>query len=178
MPKEMKSTVDIPEGVDVVLEGSNVKVTGPNGTLERELWYPGITIAKADSQIIVDSPNPRKKQIAMLRTIASHINNMVTGVTGGYIYRMKVVYSHFPIQLKVEGDYLSIGNFLGEKKPRKVKIMSDTKVEAKGDEVVVSGINKDNVGQTAASIQQATKIKRFDPRVFQDGIYIVEKTTA
>ncbi len=178
MPKDMKKTVDIPEGVTVIQEGNNISVTGPKGSSVRELWYPGIVIALEENKVTVDSPNPRKKQVAMMGTIASHISNMINGVTGGYTYRMKVVYSHFPIQLKVAGDHLSIGNFLGEKKPRKAKIQGDTKVETKGDEVIVSGIAIEDVGQTAANIQQATKIKRFDPRVFQDGIYMMEKTTA
>jgi large subunit ribosomal protein L6 len=178
MPKDMKKTVDIPEGVTVVQEGNNISVTGPKGSSVRELWYPGIVIALEENKVTVDSPNPRKKQVAMMGTIASHISNMINGVTGGYTYKMKVVYSHFPIQLKVTGDHLSIGNFLGEKKPRKAKIQGETKVETKGDEVIVSGIAIEDVGQTAANIQQATKIKRFDPRVFQDGIYMMEKTTA
>jgi large subunit ribosomal protein L6 len=178
MPKDLKRTVNIPDGVTVVLEGNNISVTGPRGSSVRELWYPRITIVLEENQITVDSSNQRKKQVAMMGTIASHISNMINGVTSGYTYRMKVLYSHFPIQLKVTGDHLSIGNFLGEKKPRKAKIHGDTKVETKGDEVIVSGIAIEDVGQTAANIQQATKIKRFDPRVFQDGIYVVEKTTA
>jgi large subunit ribosomal protein L6 len=178
MAKELKKTVEIPDGVNVVLGRNNVSVTGPNGAIVRELWYPGIIITQEGTQVIVDSPNPRKKQQAMMGTLSSHINNMIKGVTEGYTYTMKVVFAHFPIQLKVEGEYLNIGNFLGEKKPRKARILGDTKVVAKGDEVVVSGINKEEVGQTAANIQQATKIKRFDPRVFQDGIYVMEKTTA
>jgi len=178
MPKDLKRRLDIPEGVTVVLEGNSISVTGPRGSSVRELWYPGIVIALQENQVMVDSSTQRKKQVAMMGTIASHISNMINGVTDGYTYRMKVVYSHFPIQLKVVGDHLSIGNFLGEKKPRKAKIQGDTKVETKGDEVIVSGIAIEDVGQTAANIQQATKIKRFDPRVFQDGIYMVEKTTA
>jgi large subunit ribosomal protein L6 len=184
MPKDLKKTLDIPEGVTLVLEGNSISVTGPRGSSVRELWYPGIVITLEENQVMVDSSNQRKKQVAMMGTIASHISNMINGVTDGYTYRMKVVYSHFPIQLKVVGDHLSIGNFLGEKKPRKAKIQGDTKVETKGDEVIVSGIAIEDVGQTAANIQQATKIKRFDPskrfdpRVFQDGIYMVEKTTA
>jgi large subunit ribosomal protein L6 len=117
----------------------------------------------------------KKTQKAMVGTFASHIRNMIKGVTEGFEYRMKVVYSHFPMQLKVEKDKLMIGNFLGEKKPRSANILGESKVKASGDEVVVTGINKEDVGQTAANIEQATRIKRFDPRVFQDGIYTVEK---
>ena len=176
MATELKKILIIPEDVRIVMENNTVSVSGPNGTIIRTLWYPGIEINMIDKEIIIDSSNPRKKQQAMVGTITSHISNMIKGVTIGYTYTMKMVYSHFPIQLKVEGTYIKIGNFLGEKKQRKAKILGDTKVEIKGDEVVVTGINKEDVGQTAANIQQATKIKGFDPRVFQDGIYMVETT--
>lgn len=173
---ETKRTVEIPEGVNVAIDHIKVTVAGPLGSLQRELWYPGITIKKTDSQLVVESGDQRKEQLAMLGTFESHLKNMITGITKGYEYKMKMVYSHFPIQLKAEGNSLLIGNFLGEKKSRKANILGNTKVTIKGDQVIVNGINKEDVGQTAANIQQATKIRRFDPRVFQDGVYLVERS--
>ncbi len=111
----------------------------------------------------------------MLETIKAHINNMITGVTKGFTYKMKIVYAHFPMTVKVQGDKVIIENFLGERHPRKAKILGDTKVQVKGDEVHITGIDKEDVGQTMANIEQATKIKRRDPRVFQDGIYLISK---
>jgi large subunit ribosomal protein L6 len=178
MIKELKRTLEIPEGIDVALKDNTVSVSGPKGTIHRHLWYPGIIIEKDNNKIIIGITTHRKKQQAMLGTIKSHINNMIFGVSGGYTYLLKVVYSHFPMQLKVDGNHLNIGNFLGEKKSRKARILGDTSVEVKGNEVVVSGINIEDVGQTAANIQQATRIRKFDPRVFQDGIYVVEKIKA
>jgi len=173
---ETKRTIGIPEGVNVAISNiKSISISGPLGSLQRELWYPGVTIKKVDSEIIVDTETPRKEQLAMLGTYESHLKNMITGVSKGYEYKMKVVYSHFPIQLKTEGNYLVISNFLGEKKSRKAGIMGNTRVTLKGDQVIISGINKEDVGQTAANIRMATKIKRFDPRVFQDGVYLVER---
>jgi large subunit ribosomal protein L6 len=88
---------------------------------------------------------------------------------------MKIVYSHFPIKASVKGDMFVIENFLGERSPRKTKIVGDTKITIKGDEITLTGINIEDVGQTAANIELATRIKGFDPRVFQDGIYITSK---
>lgn len=175
MAKEIKTIIDIPEGVTVTFQGQLLSVKGPKGKNERIFWYPGIKIEVTGSEIIVDSDVKKTTQKAMVGTFASHISNMVKGVTEGFEYRMKVVYSHFPMQLKVEGKKLMISNFLGEKKPRTAKILGETAVKATVDEVVVTGINKEDVGQTAANIEQTTRIKRFDPRVFQDGIYTVEK---
>jgi len=172
---ETRRTITIPEGVNVGIDNVSVSVSGTQGQLKRELWYPGITIKKADSEIVLEAKEPRREQLAMLGTFESHIKNMINGVTNGYEYKMKVVYSHFPIQLKTEGNHVIIGNFLGEKKARKANIVGSTKVAIKGDQVIITGTNKEDVGQTAANIHQATKIRRFDPRVFQDGVYLVER---
>jgi large subunit ribosomal protein L6 len=100
---------------------------------------------------------------------------MIKGVTEGFEYGMKIVYSHFPMKTTVKKDGFIIENFLGEAAPRKAKIVGETKVQISGDEVTVKGLNKEEVGQTAANIELATYIKHYDPRVFQDGIYIVNK---
>ncbi|RLI07546.1 50S ribosomal protein L6, partial [Candidatus Bathyarchaeota archaeon] len=101
--------------------------------------------------------------------------NMITGVMRGFTYKMKIVFTHFPIQVSVEGDKVVIRNFLGEKAPRVAKIMPGVVVEVQKEDVLVKGIDIEAVGQTAANIEQATKIKGKDNRVFLDGIYIYEK---
>jgi len=168
--------ISIPENVTVDVEERTITVTGEKGSIQRELWYPGVSIGKKDSTIMVEAEKMRKRQAAMVGTLSSHIRNMIWGVSEGYTYRMKMVFAHFPIQLRVEGDHLSIANFLGEKKPRSARIHSGVNVNVTGDLLTVTGINKEDVGQTAANIEQATKIKGFDPRVFQDGIYLIETT--
>jgi large subunit ribosomal protein L6 len=173
---ENRRTIAIPEGVNVAIDNTNVSVSGPLGQLKRELWYPGITIKKVDLEVVVETDMQRREQLAMLGTFESHLKNMIAGVSKGYEYKMKVVYSHFPIQLKAEGNHVLISNFLGEKKARKASILGNTRVAIKGDQVVISGIDKEDVGQTAANIRTATKIRRFDPRVFQDGVYLVERS--
>jgi len=100
---------------------------------------------------------------------------MIKGVTKGFTYKLKIVFSHFPITVKIKEKTLIIENFTGERNPRKAKIMGDTKVTVKGDDIIVQGINLEDVSQTAANIQNATKIRRKDPRVFLDGIYVYEK---
>lgn len=175
MVKDVKRTLTIPEGTTVSVNEGFVTVSGPKGQLERNLAYPAITIEQSGNEVFVDATNVRKKSKAMVGTTFSHINNMVTGVNDGYEYKLKIVYSHFPMQVKVEKDALNIGNFLGEKSSRIARIFDGVTVKTSGDEVTVSGTNKESVGQTAANIEQATKIKRFDPRVFQDGIYVIAK---
>lgn len=177
MVKEIARTIEIPEGVSVSLSQDVFTAKGPpKGTVERTFWYPGIKIEVREGEVVVDAESSRKEQKAMVGTFASHLKNLIIGVSEGFECKMNIVYAHFPpMQVKVEGKTLVIGNFLGEKKPRIAKILGETKVKVSGNEIVVSGINKEDVGQTAANIEQKTKIKRFDPRIFQDGIYIVQK---
>jgi len=175
MVKEIARAVEIPEGVAVTVDGSTVKVKGPKGEVSRQLCYPMIDITKEDSRLIVNSRLDRKQHRAMVGTLAAHISNMIAGVSRGYEYKMKVVYSHFPIQLKEASNELIINNFLGERKSRSAKILPGAKVEIGKDEVTITGIDKEQVGQTMANIEQATRVHGFDIRIFQDGIYLVDK---
>lgn len=175
MVKEIARTIKIPEGVSVSLSQGVFTARGPKGTVERKFWYPGIKIEVREEEVLVDAESSRKEQKAMVGTFTSHLRNLMIGVSEGYECKMTILYAHFPMQVKVEGKTLVIGNFLGEKKSRIAKILGETKVKVTGNEVTISGINKEDVGQTAANIEQKTKIKRFDPRIFQDGIYIVQK---
>jgi large subunit ribosomal protein L6 len=167
--------VKIPDGVTVRIEGNLVKVTGPKGMLMREMYYPNVSLAIADKEMTVTTESGRKKILAICGTFAAHLQNMCIGVTKGYQYRMRVVYSHFPIQLKIAGDRIEVGNFLGEKRSRFARIEKDVKVALGADEVTVTGIDKEAVGKTAANIEHATRIRERDPRVFQDGVYTVER---
>ncbi len=167
--------VEIPPNVDVTLEGSLLTVTGPKGTLSRDLRFPQIDVTLEGAEIVISTASDRKRFLAMSGTLEAHAKNMIRGVIEGHEYQMKVVYSHFPIQLKQQGDRIMISNFLGEKQPRVAKILEGVTVKIGNDELTLTGIDKENVGNTAANIEHATRITKRDPRVFQDGIYITER---
>lgn len=167
--------VAIPQGVEVHVDKGHVEVKGPKGTLKRHMAMTGIKHEIKDAKLILSMKEPRTKQKAILGTTAAHIRNMVVGVTKGYIYKMKIVFAHFPINASVEGKKFVIKNFAGEKKPRFADILGDSKVKIEGQEVSVEGIHLEEVSQTAANIEQATKIRNKDLRVFSDGIYITNK---
>ena len=177
MPKTglTEERVAIPEGVQVRLCEGNVVVSGKGVTIQRPLSHPRVTVTVDGREVRVRAEYPNREQVALVGTFAAHIRNMIAGVTDGFTYEMKIVYSHFPVKATVKGPEFVIENFLGEKFPRKAKILGVTKVEVKGDEVILTGPDIEAVSQTAANIEQATKIKGFDPRVFQDGIYITKK---
>ncbi len=174
---EVMKTVEVPDGVEVQIDGKKVTVKGEKGTLTRDFSFAPIEIETEEGgrKVKVYARWPRKKEAALVGTISSHIENMIIGVTKGFTYKLKIVFSHFPISVKVENGKILIENFTGEKTPRIAKIVGDTKVIVKGDDIILQGINIEHVGQTAANIEQATKIKKKDPRIFLDGIYLYER---
>jgi large subunit ribosomal protein L6 len=172
---EALKSIEIPEGVDVKVEGRIVTVRGEKGELTRDFSHAPISISLEGKTITVQANWPRKREAALVGTVCSHIQNMITGVTKGFTYKLKIVFSHFPISVKVREKTVAIENFTGERSPRITKIMGDTKVTVKGEDVIVQGINIEDVSQTAANIQNATKVKKKDPRVFLDGIYVYER---
>jgi large subunit ribosomal protein L6 len=168
-------TIEIPSEVKVQFKGNTLKVEGPKGTLIRNFSHPKISMKVTKNRIVIESIMPKKKEGALVGTWEAHVSNMIVGVTKGFIYTMKVVYSHFPVKTILKGDEFVIENFLGESHPRKAKIVGETKVEIKGDTVTLTGIDLEHVSQSCANIELATKIRSYDPRVFQDGIYRVGK---
>jgi len=172
---EISKTIQVPDNVDASLEGKKVIVKGAKGSLTRDFSFVPIAIEGEGKNIRVWAKWPRKKEAALVGTITSHIQNMITGVTKGYSYKLKIVFSHFPISVKVQGKTLLIENFTGERKARRVKIIGDVKVKIEPDDIIIEGINLEDVSQTAANIEQATRVRRKDPRVFLDGIYVYER---
>jgi large subunit ribosomal protein L6 len=172
----IKEEIKIPDGVQVTIEGKTVHVKGQKGAVSKVLFHPKIIMSAQNNVMQIScSQSPRKKEKALIGTYKAHIRNMINGVTHGYECKMKTVFSHFPIKTSVEGNHLLIQNFLGERFPRKAEILKDVKVDVKGETITVSSLDKDKVGQTAANIERATKVKNRDIRVFQDGIYIIKR---
>lgn len=166
----------IPEGVNVTVLGTVLHVSGPKGQLERDMRFPQITVKVEGKEVVIATGSERKRITAMVGTYGAHTKNMFTGVTEGFEYHMKVVYSHFPIQLKLQGNRLEITNFLGEKKSRYARVEQGVSAKVGNDEIVLSGIDKEAVGTSSANIEHATRIRNRDPRVFQDGIYHVRRS--
>lgn len=172
----VKDHVDIPESVTVVVDGHKVAVKGPKGEIVRDFSFAEkVRISVEDRKVVVSTFFARREDVAQVYAISAHIKNMILGVTKGFRYWLRIVYSHFPISVKVEGNKVLIENFIGERSPRVAKIIGNVKVKVQKNDIVVEGINLEEVSQTAANIEQATKIRGLDRRVFGDGIYIYKK---
>ncbi|MES3516518.1 MAG: 50S ribosomal protein L6 [Natronomonas sp.] len=170
----MRVEIPIPDEVTATMDHLEVTIEGDNGSVTRRLWYPDIDVTVEEGTVVIETKAEDAKTKATVGTFESHIENMIHGVTEGWSYEMEVFYSHFPMQVSVEGDEVVIDNFLGEKSARRTAILGDTDVEIDGELLTVSGPSIEDVGQTAAAIEQLTRVKDKDTRVFQDGVYITE----
>ncbi|MEF8880960.1 MAG: 50S ribosomal protein L6 [Halapricum sp.] len=170
-----RTALEIPEEVSAEMDHLELTVEGPNGSVTRRLWYPDVSVEVEDGEVVIESEAEDAKTRATIGTFESHVENMFHGVTEGWEYEMEVFYSHFPMQVRAEGDEFVIDNFLGEKAPRKTPIHGDTDIEVDGEEITLSGPDIEAVGQTAADIEQMTRVTDKDVRVFQDGVYITQK---
>lgn len=167
---------NIAGGVDVEISGNRVKVSGPRGTIEKTFIIDkDMKIEKVENKVRVSSEGEKRTSKALVGTIAAHIRNMVDGVTKGFTYRLRVIYSHFPVTVKVDKDKVLIQNFLGERTARIAKIVGKTEVKVEGSDIVLTGIDVDEVSQTAGNIELAARIVGYDRKVFQDGIYLVSR---
>jgi large subunit ribosomal protein L6 len=172
---EVSKTIQVPDNVNLSLDGKKINVKGPKGSLTRDFAFAPIAIEGEGKNVRIWAKWPRKKEAALVGTIYSHIQNMITGVTKGYQYKLKIVFSHFPISVKLQDKSVLIENFTGERRPRKIKIIGSVKVKIEPDDIIVEGANLEEVSQTAANIEQSTRVRNKDPRVFLDGIYVYER---
>ena len=170
-----ETAIEIPDEVSAEVSNLDLTVEGPNGSVTRTLWYPSVSVSVEGDEVVITADADDAKTNATVGTFESHVSNMIHGVTEGWEYEMEVYYAHFPMQVDVDGDEVVIENFLGERSERRTPLRGDTEVQVDGEVVTLSGPSKEDVGQTAADIEQLTRVTDKDNRVFQDGVYITQK---
>jgi len=174
--KGIERKIELPKGMNSVIEGHKVSISSGAKKNERLFHAEEIDFEKKENFIILRADKDTKKINAILSSIEAHLRNMVNGLQKDYEYKLGIVFSHFPMTVTVKGNFVEIGNFGGEKKVRKARIFGETSVQVKGKEIVVKGHDKEDVGQTAAGIENASHVRGGkDKRIFQDGIYIVSR---
>jgi large subunit ribosomal protein L6 len=174
--KKSASEILIPEGTKVTKEGNLLIVQGKKGKLQKDFTKIPADLIFEDNKITVKPPGKRKKDLALINTVRSIIYSMIKGVEIGFTYKLKIVFSHFPISVKVKNKEVIIDNYFGERSSRVSRIVGDTtNVVVNGDDIIVKGPSLEEVSQTAANIESSTKIKNKDLRVFLDGVYIYSK---
>jgi len=171
--------VPIPKKVTVVSNARRVTVKGPRGSLTKNFRHLQVDIIVYKRNVSVEVWWGNRKHVASVRTVATHIKNMILGVTEGFQYNMRLVYAHFPIITKIDKDKsLELTNFLGTKINKHVPMapgVTVTRSESVKDQIEIKGNDIEKVSQSAASIYHAARVKGKDIRKFLDGIYVSEK---
>ena len=167
--------VIIPENVNVIKEKNTIIVEGKNGKISKDFTKIPITLSFENNRIIIHPPGQRRKDLALINTVKSIISSMIKGVETGFTYKLKIIFSHFPISVKVKDKKVMVENYFGERSMRISKIVGLTQVVVAGEDVIVKGPSLEDVSQTATNIESSTKIKNKDQRVFLDGVYLYAK---
>ena len=180
---ESSDIVTFPDDVTFTIKNRIVHVKGPRGVLRRDFRHLHMEMERiGKNKLRVRKWFGNRKEISAIRTVCSHVENLIKGVTKGYRYKMRSVYAHFPINISLQekNTVVEVRNFLGEKIIRRVPLpegVSASMSTAQKDELIVDGNDIQLVSQAAARIQQCTTVKNKDIRKFLDGIYVSEKTT-
>jgi len=171
--------IEVPFSSEISCEYNNTEkvltIKGPKGEVSKILKFPRVFIKVENSKVIVGTEKFSKKEKKIIFTYKAHIKNMIYGVLNGYEYNLVILYAKFPMTVTLNGNIFTVKNLLGEKVPRLVTIPSDVKVVIKGKDITVTGIDKEKVGQVAASLEQSTRVLNMDRRIVQDGIFITKK---
>lgn len=167
--------VEIPQGVTANVHGTSLAVKGPKGEQTRALGTKNVKLSVAGNEIHIVAQQATKNDKRTLQTATAHIRNMVRGVSQGHVYKLKICSGHFPMSVTLKGDQFEVKNFIGEAVPRRLTVKPGVKVTIAGTDITVESSSKELAGTQAAAIELLTRRPGFDTRVFQDGIYIVEK---
>jgi large subunit ribosomal protein L6 len=173
--KIMIEKLPIPEGITVNIDKCLINLKGKKGEVSRLFNDPKIVLSIENKEIIIKSEKSTQREKKKIFSIRAHLKNMIKGVEEGFIYTLKICTGHFPMNVSVSGNKITVKNFLGEKIPRVLEIKKGVKVNIDGNLIKVEGNNKETVSQVAADIEQLCRVTNRDRRIFQDGIYIINK---
>ena len=174
---ETEVAIPVPKTVRFVVHPGRLEVEGPLGRAARPFPSEALELTQSAGSIrlLLKQPAHRKRSRALLHTWQAHVRNLAGGLTQGVEARMKVVADHFPMKVQAKGEALVIENFLGEKQSRVATLCAGTQATVEGDIVILSGNDIEQVGQSVANVERTTHIRDYDPRVFQDGIYLIDR---
>lgn len=175
MKEDLKEEVEVPEKVQISIDKGIFTVKGDKGECKKSLGRPSINIKQENNKVIFFAKKATRREKKLMYTLVAHLKNMIKGVQEPHVYILKICSGHFPMTVELKGKDLSVKNFFGEKIPRVSKIRDGVEVKIDGDKITITSVDIELAGQTAANLEQLTKIRDRDRRIFQDGIYITDK---
>jgi len=179
----VQSIINVPKDVKIRIKEKTIYTKGINGELSKKFNNKNVNIIykKNDSNsLIVRCYYNNKSSSAIVRTITSIIYNMIIGVSKGFTYLLKIVYSHFPISVKYiqNENTLEITNLFGLKRIDSFFIPSSVQVctnNLNKKEIILLSKDIETLGILSSLIQNKCSINNKDCRVFIDGIYLASK---
>ena len=149
-----KSPINVPSGVDITISGRQISVKGPKGTLEREI--PGeITVRQDGETLVVERPDEERENRAMHGLVRSLVNNMVLGVTDGFVKELEIIGVGY--RAAAQGP-TTLDLALGFSHPVKIEAPDGITFEVPApNRIDVKGSDKELVGQVAADIRKLRK---------------------
>lgn len=182
MRSTIEEIIEIPGGITCELKARTIVCTKGGVTLMRMLNHPAIEAHLESNRLILRCAKANKTHRCTIAALKAHLRNIFSGLEQRFTYVLEACNVHFPMTAKLEKNRLGISNFLGERTTRIAEILPDVSVEIKEQKsptspfrIMVSSHNREAAGQTAANIEKATRVKNRDRRVFQDGIFIIER---
>eukprot|EP01068_Selenidium_serpulae_P014551 Selendium_serpulae@DN6109_c1_g1_i2.p1 len=179
--------VEVPDEVNLTIAARVVRVenkANKDNALQRSFKHLPVDMrySKEHKKIMITMWLATSKSKCCLRTVASHIRNMFTGVLKKYQYKMRLVYAHFPINATIKDgkpQTLEIRNFLGSKLMRHVVMQPNVHIARSSvkDELILTSCDLEALGRSCAQVKQSALVRNKDIRKFLDGIYVYEKGT-
>lgn len=169
----MNISKELPEEFEAQYSDGVLTVSGDGNEIEKTLDHALVDVNVEGDEVVFSTERDKRDIASIVKTFSRHYDNMIEGLEEDHVYELKGVYAHFPMTIKTQNGKLVVENFMGERKPREAEIMDGVDVSVDGEDITVSGPDKDKVAQTAARIEQLSNKGNRDPRTFQDGIYIV-----
>tara|TARA_Y100000996_G_scaffold189190_1_gene147872 strand:+ start:2038 stop:2577 length:540 start_codon:yes stop_codon:yes gene_type:complete len=168
-----KTPISIPTSVDIAIDGANIEVKGPKGSLNLVLTE-GISLTQEDESLIVHRENDERQSKALHGLMRSLINNMIIGVTEGYSKQLELVGVGYRVQAKGK---TNLEFQLGFSHPVNVSAPEGIEFDVPSPtELNISGIDKQMVGQVAADIRALKKPEPYKGKgIRYAGEHIIRK---
>lgn len=174
--KKLAETIEIPSEIHASLHHNEITMKKGDEEVRKKL-NKKIKVEIQGNNIVLSSERATKKEKKIFGSTIAHINNIIQGLSNKFKYKLQVASVHFPVTITHDKDKseLVVKNFLGEKKDRKIKLIRGVDIKINKDIIEVESADIEKAGQTAADIEKGTKVRNRDRRIFQDGIFIIEK---
>ncbi len=171
----MQEELEIPQGITITIASGVFTVKGPKGEVKKALHNPKVSSKVVGSMVQFEAKKATQREKKLINSYLAHLENMINGVSNTHNFKLKICSSHFPMTVSVKGTLLEIKNFVGETVPRTMPIPQGVSIKVDGQSIMIESVDKEAAGKTASMIERMTRRPAFDKRIFQDGIFIIEK---